>query len=60
MSRTLRPSDIDYFQRRAEQEIEQATAADHPNAVRAHYQLAGYYLDLLHNPTPSSGADSGE
>jgi len=39
-----------YFQRRAEEEIEAAQSASHPEAVRAHYLLAGYYLDLAHNP----------
>lgn len=41
--------DLRYFQERAEQEISRAQRADHPDAVRAHYQLAGYYLDLIHN-----------
>ena len=41
--------DLHYFQDRAEQEIRRAELADHPDAVRAHYQLAGYYLDLVHN-----------
>ena len=39
-----------YFQARAEEEIEAARAASHSEAVRAHYLLAGYYLDLVHNP----------
>jgi hypothetical protein len=38
-----------YFQQRAEQEIRRAELADHPDAARAHYQLAGFYLDLVHN-----------
>ena len=38
-----------YFQVRAEEEIELAQAADHPDAVRSHYLLAAYYLDLVHN-----------
>lgn len=41
-----------YFHRRAEDEIEAAQAARHPEAVRAHYLLAGYYLDLAFNPAP--------
>ena len=40
---------LDYFQRRAEAELELAQTAEHANAVRAHYTLAGYYLDLVHN-----------
>ena len=39
-----------YFQIRAEEEIKAAQAADHPDAARAHYMMAGYYLDLAHNP----------
>jgi len=39
-----------YFQVRAEQEIRAAQSAGHPDAARAHYVLAGYYLDLAHNP----------
>lgn len=38
-----------YFQDRAEAEIELAQKADHPGAVRSHYLLAGYYLDLVHS-----------
>jgi hypothetical protein len=43
-----------YFQERAEQEIRRAEFADHPNAARAHYELAGYYLDLVHNSANAS------
>ena len=44
-----------YFRQRAEAEIEAAQAAGHPDAARAHYRLAGYYLDLAHNPVAASG-----
>ena len=37
-----------YFQTRAEAEIALAQHAGHPGAVRAHFLLAGYYLDLVH------------
>jgi hypothetical protein len=37
-----------YFQNRAEAEIELAQRAQHPGAVRSHYLLAGFYLDLVH------------
>lgn len=40
---------LDYFQKRAEAELALAQKAEHANAVRAHYLLAGYYLDLVHN-----------
>ena len=49
MKTLIRQTDIGYFHARAEQEIERAQQADHPAAVRAHYLLAGYYLDLVHN-----------
>ena len=39
-----------YFRNRAEAEIQAAQAADHPEAAKAHYLLAGYYLDLGFNP----------
>ena len=42
-----------YFRQRAEAEIEAAQAAGHPGAARAHYLLAGYYLDLAYNPLAS-------
>lgn len=38
----------DYYYRRAEVELERAQRADHPAAVRAHYILAGHYLDLTY------------
>ena len=38
-----------YFRERAEAEIQAAQAASHPEAARAHYLLAGYYLDLSYN-----------
>lgn len=47
-----------YFQHRAEEEIVLAQNADHPDAVRSHYLLAAYYLDLVHNE-PGGGAEKG-
>ena len=49
MKALARREDVRYFQDRAEQEIMRAQAAEHPAAVQAHYLLAGYYLDLVHN-----------
>lgn len=43
-------SERSYFRERAEDELAAARAARHPEAARAHYLLAGYYLDLAHNP----------
>jgi hypothetical protein len=37
-----------YLEERAEREIFLAQASDHPAVVRAHYLLAGYYLDRLY------------
>ena len=43
--------DRDYFYRRAETELHMAQAATVPEAVKAHYQLAGYYLDRVYGET---------
>lgn len=43
-------SDSDYFLERAEAEIALAQSARHEAAVRAHYELAGYYLDRVYGP----------
>lgn len=51
--------DSDYYLRRAETELTMAQAADHPAAVRAHYFLAGFYLDRVHGPV-SDDALPGE
>ena len=37
--------DRDYYLRRAECELALARSAGHPAAMRAHYHLAGFYLD---------------
>ncbi|WP_442680933.1 hypothetical protein ACSBM8_07060 [Sphingomonas sp. ASY06-1R] len=61
----------EYFEKRAEAELELAQSATHPGVVKAHYQLAGLYLDIVHgeaeNPTSEDrdkeepeGADSIE
>lgn len=39
-----------YFYERAEAELELAQKAEHPAAVRAHYLLAGHYLDRVYGP----------
>lgn len=38
----------DYFRRRAEAELKQASVSECPEAVRVHYTLAGYYLDRVY------------
>ena len=47
--------DLEYYERRAEQEIELAQQADHNGAVQAHYQLATAYLDMIHGDSPDPG-----
>lgn len=47
--------DVEYYERRAEQEIELAQRSGHARAVSAHYQLASAYLDLIHGDTPRPG-----
>ena len=44
----------DYLERRAEEEIFLAQAAEHRRAVQAHYELASAYLDRLHGEAPRS------
>ncbi len=47
--------DLDYYQRRAEAEIELAQQSHDARAVRIHYELASAYLDRIHGETPQSG-----
>lgn len=47
--------EMEYWQSRAEAEIELAQQASHSKAVQAHYQLASAYLDMVHGDTPSAG-----
>jgi len=41
---------MDYYRARAEQELERARSATAPEAARAHYELAGLYLNRVHDP----------
>ena len=43
-------SDQSYFYQRAEQELKMAQATEVPQAAKAHYVLAGNYLDLVYGP----------
>ena len=52
--------DRDYFRERAEAELEAAVKAGHPDAARAHYLLAGFYLDRAYNPSASSSQASAD
>ena len=49
-----------YFEKRAEAEISLAQTATHPAAVRAHYLLAGLYLDRLYSPNSGEVAQPGK
>jgi hypothetical protein len=53
-------ADRRYFQHRAETEIALAQRATHPGAVRSHYLLAGFYLDLIHGDAPPAPAARSE
>jgi hypothetical protein len=48
-------SDHHYFLDRAEAELTLAGAAEHPAAARAHYHLAGHYLDRAHHQAEAGG-----
>lgn len=49
-------ADVDYYYKRAEKELEFAQRATHPGVVKAHYLLAGYYLDRVY----ANGASAEE
>jgi hypothetical protein len=47
----------EYFEKRAEAELELAQSATHPGVVKAHYQLAGLYLDIVHGEAEDPGRE---
>ena len=47
--------DMDYFQRRAEAEIELAQRSPNAHAVKAHYEMASAYLDRIYGDSPRPG-----
>ena len=51
--RTMITQKSEYFERRAEIELEAAQRATHEEAVQSHFLLAGLYLDKVHNPHAS-------
>ena len=55
----MRHDDVDYYQRRAEQEIELARHAQDNRAVQAHYELASAYLDRLYPDEQESAGAAG-
>ena len=46
--------ELNYYQQRAEAEIELAQRAQHRLAVQAHYEIAAAYLDRIHGDAPRS------
>ena len=55
----MKARDRSYYIRRAEAELALAQSAAHPAAMRAHYHLAGYYLDKVYGRIESATASSG-
>jgi hypothetical protein len=53
-------NDRDYHYQRAETELVRAQQATDPAAVKAHYLLAGYYLDRAYGDGNSGLDSSGE
>ena len=49
--------DVDYYERRAEAEIELARQSQSAEAVQAHYQLATFYLDKIYGEAPPIAAE---
>ncbi len=45
---TMSESDRDYYYQRAEAELALAQQSANEDVVKAHYELAGYYLDLVY------------
>ena len=46
--------ELEYYERRAEAEIEAAQKARHQAVVQVHYELASAYLDRVHGDSPKS------
>ena len=55
-------SDVEkvYLEERAEAELSLAQAAAHPVAVRAHYLLAGHYLERLYQGGGQTEAENDD
>lgn len=52
--RDMSRDEVNYYQSRAEAELELAQRAEHAEAVQAHYQLASAYLDRIHGEAPKA------
>lgn len=55
----MKARDRSYYVRRAEAELALAQSAAHPAAMRAHYHLAGYYLDKVYGRIEAVTATGG-
>lgn len=49
--------DVNYYERRAEAEIELARQSQSKEAVQAHYQLASAYLDKIYGEATPAAAE---
>jgi len=56
----MRPDDISYYARRAEEEIELAAEAPMPAVVAAHYRLSELYLERLSQLAGAAMIDDGQ
>jgi hypothetical protein len=45
--------ELEYYRARAEQELELAQSAAHADAARAHFLIAGHYLDRVYSSPPA-------
>jgi hypothetical protein len=52
--------DLTYLYARAEEELELAQQAEHPAAVKAHYLLAGHYLDGVYGKEGAPEASAND
>ncbi len=50
--------DKEYYYQRAESELEMAQRTEVSEAVKAHYTLAGYYLDKVYNDGETASTTS--
>lgn len=52
--------DVDYYERRAEEQIALAQKSRNTQAVQAHYQLASAYLDRIYGDSDVVVGDGGD
>lgn len=49
----MKTDDLEYYHQRAEAELNRAVQSECPEAVKAHYTLAGHYLDRVYGQLAS-------